>query len=68
MTKSVLFHIDDDIKDEEFCDDQLEAYFEKLALLEMQVGDTEEAEHDKCMKAMMELLPEKVSLSKNPWL
>ncbi|KAL8182342.1 UNVERIFIED_CONTAM: hypothetical protein K2H54_053531, partial [Gekko kuhli] len=49
---------DDDIGDEEFCDDELEAYFEKLALPEMQVDDIEEDEHDKCMKAMMALLPE----------
>ncbi|XP_077208935.1 centrosomal protein of 192 kDa isoform X2 [Paroedura picta] len=48
---------DDDIGDEEFCDDQLEAYFEKLALPEMQMDDIED-EHGKCMKAMMELLPE----------
>nr|XP_056710919.1 centrosomal protein of 192 kDa [Euleptes europaea] len=49
---------EDDIGEEEFCDDQLESYFEKLALPEMQVDDNEEDEHDKCIKAMMELLPE----------
>ncbi|XP_048364489.1 centrosomal protein of 192 kDa [Sphaerodactylus townsendi] len=48
----------EDIGDEEFCDDQLETYFEKLALPEMQVDDIEVDEHDKHIKAMMELLPE----------
>ncbi|XP_054841844.1 centrosomal protein of 192 kDa [Eublepharis macularius] len=48
---------DGDIGDEEFCDDQLEAYFEKLALPEMQEDDIEQDELDKCIKTG-ELLPE----------
>ncbi|XP_042318653.1 centrosomal protein of 192 kDa isoform X2 [Sceloporus undulatus] len=44
---------DDDIGDEEFCDDQLEAYFEQLVLPERE--DTEE--HGECIEAI-ELPPD----------
>nr|XP_060628711.1 centrosomal protein of 192 kDa [Anolis sagrei ordinatus] len=46
---------DDDLGDEEFCDDQLEAYFEQLALPEIE--DTEEHELGDYMKAV-ELPPD----------
>nr|XP_008106918.1 PREDICTED: centrosomal protein of 192 kDa isoform X1 [Anolis carolinensis] len=46
---------DDDLGDEEFCDDQLEAYFEQLALPEIE--DTEEHELGDYTKAI-ELLPD----------
>ncbi|XP_053103437.1 centrosomal protein of 192 kDa isoform X2 [Hemicordylus capensis] len=47
----------DEIGDEEFCDDQLEAYFEQLVLPEMQIEDKEEYELGENIKAV-ELLPD----------
>lgn len=37
-----FFLLDDDIGDKEFCDDELEEYFERLVLPEIPVEDTDE--------------------------
>lgn len=50
--------LDYDIGDEEFCDDQLEAYFEQLVLPEIEDAE----EHGDYIKSM-ELPPEQVSLN-----